>query len=149
MTVIKIVLGGSLNIIDLSYFRALHRSQRGPRLLLITNRASPLLSELDCQWGVTPIMTEAHLAEQRAAADLVLIDPRVKWTDPWAITPELSQSTPVVWLAAPYRRKQKSWIRSAYSCGVSDIIYSPFAKDDLEEAISVLLRLNPSIRLRR
>ncbi|MBI1862408.1 MAG: hypothetical protein HYR96_15960 [Deltaproteobacteria bacterium] len=134
-----------MNVIDLSYIRAINRSTNGARLLLVTNRHSSLLLTLDCPWEMTPIFTEVQLEEQRQGAMLCLIDARVKWMDPVVLTPRLCEATPVVWLAASGQRRQKSWIRNAYSCGVSDIIYDPYPRDELEETISVLLRLQSRI----
>lgn len=130
-----------MNVVSLSHHRLLRRLSTGALVSLVCNANSPTAEELQIPWAVLKVSNEALYNSIRKSSDCFLVDTSLDWADPFELTRELSLLSPVIWLAARIPRRQKNWVKRAYTAGVSDIFYSPFEFSEISDALRVLLRL--------
>ncbi len=128
-----------MNVVDLSFARAIRKNTSGLRLFLVTDRGSDASLTLETPFEALAIFGETELASDKLAADLFIVDCALTWSDPFRLTQRLADQAPVICLAP--KRPSRGWSKQAYGSGASDILYPPYDMDEFNQALAILIRL--------
>ena len=73
---------------------------------------------------------------------VIFLDSQLTWGDPLEIVRELNhhEDTPIILLIS--QKKQTHILKAAYQAGISDVLFAPYRREDILEALSVLLKLH-------
>lgn len=126
-----------MNVVDLSLARALRKSAKTTRLVVISDRQVEILNQF--LPSIEIVRVHQHTQFSRLGGNAYAIDAKVSWCDPAQMTQSLNKlDLPVVWLST---KRKASTAKAAYAAGASDILYAPFDPEECLEAISILLKL--------
>lgn len=79
---------------------------------------------------------------QSFAPRAVFLDSQLSWANPLEVIREITahEETPIVLLIS--QKKQTHILKAAYQAGISDVLFAPYRREDILEALTVLLRLH-------
>ncbi|MBI4404041.1 MAG: hypothetical protein HY537_07765 [Deltaproteobacteria bacterium] len=84
--------------------------------------------------------------------DLIIVESNISWGEPIEIIREFHEklAVPIVLVCDNTRSaKDKTLIKKAYSAGVHDVLFAPLRRDEIVEAIDVLLKFRMPLSIQQ